>query len=101
MNRTLVGRITFLRGIRHQAETYIRQATELGNWTPVAAVALLWIFGRTYQREQERMREERVRPLREERESFQLVERQLAKQIAGKTGGRGRSWLPRRVRREV
>jgi hypothetical protein len=60
MNRTLVGRITFLRGIRHQGETYIRQATELGNWTPFAAVALLWIFSRTYQQEKQRMHEERV-----------------------------------------
>jgi hypothetical protein len=99
MNRTLVGRITFLRGIRHQAETFIRQATELGNWTPFAAVALLWIFSRTYQQEKQRMHEERVRPLREERERFLRVERELAKEIDAKSAGRGRSLLPRRVRR--
>lgn len=101
MNRTLVGRLTVLRGTRHQVETFGRQATELGGWTPFAAIALLWIFSRAYQQERERMREEHVRPLREERERFLRVERELAREMDATSGGRGRSWLPRRVRRSA
>lgn len=67
MNRTIVGRITTLRGLRQQAETFIRQTTELGAWAPVAVVVLLYVFRKTYLAEQRTMREERTRELRREK----------------------------------
>lgn len=102
MNRTIVGRITLIRGARHQIETFIRQAIELGPWAPVAVPFLLYVFGKSYQDEQKRMQEERVRPLKREREMFSKVERQLVREIADKRGTRRGLWrlIPRRVRSE-
>ena len=67
MNRTIVGRITTLRGLRHQAETFLRQALELGDWAPVAIVVLLFIARKTYLDERRTMRAERTRDLRREK----------------------------------
>jgi hypothetical protein len=101
MNRTIVGRITLIRGARHQIETFIRQATELGPWAPVAVPFLLYVFGTTYGNERKRMQEERVRPLKDERRQFDRVERQLVREIdaKGASSGRLRRLLPRRVKR--
>lgn len=100
MNRTIVGRITYLRGVRHQAETFLRQASELGNLAPFAGVFLLYVFGKTYQDEQKKMLAERTRGLKQEKQMFDKVERQLAREIGAKTGRRG-LWrlLPARVQR--
>jgi hypothetical protein len=67
MNRTIVGRITALRGLRHQAETYIRQSLELRDWAPVAIVVLLYVFRKSYSAERRAMREERMSDLRTEK----------------------------------
>lgn len=100
MNRTIVGRITQARGARHMIETYIRQLTELGSYAPFAAIFLLYVFGKAYGDEQQKMREERVRPLKQERRMFERVEQQLVKEIGAKTGQRGlfRRLAPRRAR---
>ncbi|WP_029215359.1 hypothetical protein [Kallotenue papyrolyticum] len=99
MQRTLMGRITVARGLRHQLETYARWASELGSWWWLAAPFLLWTFQRAYQAERRRMQEEHVRELRREREEFLRLERQLARQVAARRGRRGLRWLPRRMRR--
>lgn len=75
MNRTLVGRITTLRGLRHQAETFLRQSLELGDWAPVAVVVLLLIFRKTYLDERRTMRQERTRDLRREKAIWERANR--------------------------
>lgn len=101
MNRTIVGRITFLRGIRHQVETFLRQATELGDWAPLAGVFLLYVFSKSYQAERAKMLAERTRGLKQEKQMFDKVERQLVREISDKSARRSglRRLLPRRVRR--
>jgi hypothetical protein len=101
MNRTIVGRITTLRGVRHQIETFVRQATELGPWAPIAVPFLLYVFVKSYQGEQRTMLEERTRALKQEKQQYDLVERQLVREISAKAASpRGvRRLLPRRVRR--
>ncbi len=101
MNRTIVGRITTIRGVRHQAETYLRRVTELGPWTPIAVPFLLYVFVRAYQAEQKTMQEERTHMLKQEKQQFQRVERQLVREISAKAPapGRLRRFLPARVRR--
>lgn len=99
MNRTIVGRITTIRGARQQVETFLRQATELGDWAPFAIVFLLYIFGKTYQAEQQKMLAERTSGLKREKRMFDRVERQLVREISAKSNRpRGlRRLLPRRV----
>lgn len=101
MNRTIVGRITLIRGLRHQVETFLRQATELGPWAPIAVPALLFVFIRSYQAEKQNMQDERTRMLKQEKAQFERVERQLVREIGAKSSapGRLRRLLPRRVRR--
>ncbi len=70
MNRTIVGRITTLRGARQQVETFLRQATELEGWAPIAVPALIYVFVKSYQAEQQRMLEERTRMLKQEKAQF-------------------------------
>lgn len=81
MNRTIIGRITTLRGLRHQAETYIRQITDLGGLAPFAAVGLLLLFGKTYQDERRKMQAERVSVLKQEKIMYDRVERQLVREL--------------------
>ena len=102
MNRTIVGRLTLLRGARHQVETFIRQSTELGSWAPVAVPFLLYVFVKSYQDEQKTMLEERTRALKSEKAQYDRVERQLVREISAKSARPGglRRLLPRRVRRE-
>ncbi len=76
MQQTIVGRIILLRGLRQQVETYMRWIRDLGPWWPVAAPVLLFVFSRTYQQEQERMRQERVELLRYEKRLLEKVEYQ-------------------------
>lgn len=100
MNRTIVGRITYLRGARHQIETFARQATELGDWAPLAGVFLLYVFGKSYQDERKKMLAERTRGLKQEKQMFEKVERQLVRELREKSGRSGLArLLPRRVRR--
>lgn len=102
MNRTIVGRIATIRGIRHQVETFVRQTTELGSWTPLAAIFFLYVFSKSYQDERKKMRDERTRGLKQEKQMFDKVERQLVREIERKGGRRGLGrLLPRRVRREA
>lgn len=103
MNRTIVGRITTIRGIRHQAETYLRRSTELGPWAPVAVPFLLFVFVRAYQNEQKQMQEERTHMLKQEKQQFERVERQLVREISAKAPAPGlfRRLLPARVRRSA
>jgi len=75
MNRTIVGRITALRGLRHQAETFLRQALELGGWAPLAVVVLLYVFRKSYRSEKRTMRQERTRQLRREKALWESAER--------------------------
>lgn len=99
MNRTLIGRITTLRGARHQIETYIRQITDLGPYAPIAVPVLLYIFSKTYGDEQRRMREERVHGLKQEKAQFDKVERQLIRELRAENKGRRGIRLPRLGRR--
>ena len=101
MNRTIVGRITLIRGARQQIETYIRQITELGPLGPLAVPVLLFIFVRSYQDEQKKMLAERTQVLKQEKQAFDKVERQLVRELQTKSTapGRLRRLLPRRVQR--
>ncbi len=103
MNRTIVGRITALRGARHQIETYLRQVTELGPWAPLVVPALIFVFVRSYQGEQRKMLEERTHLLKQEKAQFERVERQLVREISSRTAAPGlvRRLLPKRVRRST
>jgi hypothetical protein len=103
MNRTIVGRITTIRGVRHQIETFLRQGTELGPWAPIAVPFLLYVFVRSYQNEQKNMQAERTSMLKQEKRQFERVERQLVREISAKTPapGRLRRLLPARVRRST
>jgi hypothetical protein len=76
MQQTLVGRIALLRGLRQQVETFLRWVDDLRDWWPIAVPVLLYVFGRTYQQEQARMRQERVDELRRERRLIEKVEHQ-------------------------
>lgn len=89
MNRTIVGRITQARGARHQIETFLRQATELGDWAPIAVPFLLYVFGKTYQDERKKMREERVARLKQEKTMFDRVERQVRRELRDDATRRG------------
>jgi hypothetical protein len=97
MNRTLVGRITFLRGIRHQVETYIRQVSDLGPYAPIVVPVLLYVFAKTYQNEQRNMREERVRALKQEKAQYDRVERQLVRELREAPAEGARRWFGRRA----
>lgn len=103
MNRTIIGRITTLRGIKSQIETYIRQATELGTRSPLAIPILVYIFVRTYRNEEKKMQAERTRALREEKRQFDIVERQLVREIGARSAAPGlmRRLAPRRLRRSA
>lgn len=89
MNRTIVGRITQARGARRQIETFLRQATELGDWAPIAVPFLLYVFGKTYQNERQKMREERVGTLKREKAMFDRVERQVRRELRDDATRRG------------
>lgn len=89
MNRTIVGRITTIRGARHQVETFIRQATELGPWAPIAVPFLLYVFGKSYQDEQKKMRAERVNKLKQEKAMYDRVERQVYRELRDDVTRRG------------
>ncbi len=76
MQRTLTGRIILLRGLRHQVETYLHRLEELRPWWPVLGPALLFVFISAYKEEQERMRAERVQPLKDEKVLLEKMEQQ-------------------------
>ncbi len=101
MNRTIVGRIALVRGARHQLGTFARQAEDLRPWWSIAVPVLLFVFVRSYQGELKRMQEERMHTIKQEKEMFEKVERQLVREISDKSAqpGRLRRLLPRRVRR--
>jgi hypothetical protein len=102
MNRTIAGRLALIRGARHQAKTFAKQADDLRPWWPIAIPALLFVFVRSYQDEQKKMLEERMRALKQEKQMFDKVERQLVREIGEKSGspGRLRRLFPRRTRRD-
>lgn len=89
MNRTIVGRITALRGARHQVETFIRQATELGDWAPIAVPFLLYVFSKSYTDERKKMQQERVGKLKREKAMYERVERQVRRELRNDPTRRG------------
>ncbi len=76
MQRTLAGRIALLQGLRDQVEFYLRQMEDLRPWWPIAMPVLLFIFVGSYRQEQERLREERVQPLKAEKALLEKAEHQ-------------------------
>ena len=101
MNRTIVGRIALLRGVRHQLKTFGKQADDLRPWWAIAVPALLLVFVRSYQDELKKMQAERMDAIKQEKQMFEKVERQLVREMHQKGGspGRLRRLLPRRLRR--
>ena len=67
----------------------------------MAGLFFLYVFGKTYQDEQKKMQAERTQGLKQEKQMFEKVERQLVREIQDKSarGGRLARLLPRRVRR--
>jgi hypothetical protein len=76
MQRTLTGRIVLLRGLRHQVEIYLHRLEDLRPWWPIVGPVLLFVFVRAYNQERERMRVERVQPLKDEKALLEKVEHQ-------------------------
>ncbi|HEX6291532.1 MAG TPA: hypothetical protein VFZ66_20280 [Herpetosiphonaceae bacterium] len=101
MNRTIAGRLALIRGARHQLKTFAKQAEDVRGWWPIAVPALLVVFVRSYQGELKKMHEERMREIKQEKQMFEKVERQLVREIGEKSGapGRLRRLLPGRTRR--
>jgi hypothetical protein len=90
MNRTIAGRIALLRGVRHQLKTFAKQADDLRPWWPIAIPALLFIFVRSYQGELQKMHDERMSAIKQEKQMFEKVERQLVREMREKGGSPGR-----------
>jgi hypothetical protein len=101
MNRTIAGRIALARGARHQLKTFARQAEDLRPWWAIAVPALLFVFVRSYQDELKKMQAERMQEIKQEKQMFEKVERQLVREMRQKGGapGRLRRLLPRRAQR--
>lgn len=76
MQRTLAGRIALLQGLRNQVAFYRRQLEDIRPWWPVAVPMLLFVFTRSYNQEQDRLRAERVQPLKNEKVLLEKVEHQ-------------------------
>jgi len=76
MQNTLVGRKIFIQGLLRQVRIYEQRIMELRPWWPVAVPVLLYVFIHVYNEEQEQLREERVRPLKQEKRLLEKTERQ-------------------------
>ncbi len=76
MQNTLVGRKIFIQGLLRQVRIYQQRILDLRPWWLVAASVLLYVFMHAYKQEQEQLRAERVRPLKQEKILLDKLERQ-------------------------
>ncbi len=90
MQNTLVGRKIFIQGLLRQVRIYQQRILDLRPWWPVAASVLLYVFMHAYNQEQEQLRAERVRPLKQEKSLFDKLERQNVYQARRKKRWFGR-----------
>ena len=71
----------FRSGRAGQATRAWQQGDSVAPWLPWAVPVLIWWFDRSFNKEQQQMREERARVLRDEKRRFDQVERRFVREM--------------------
>ena len=71
----------FRSGRAQQATRAWQRGDSVSPWLPFAVPVLIWIYDRSYRKEQQRMREDRVQELRTEKQKFNQAEYRLLREL--------------------